>query len=112
MQLRFHARGTGKRSITGEIRIIGQAARYIGRKHVVVDGVASQPATEEPHECDSETADGRRCKKLCRQGELWAADEATAAACGVEFVALDHSDGAWVPASPKPKRASYQTTKD
>lgn len=112
MQLRFHARGTGLVSLPGENRIVGQLPRYIGRTLKLIDGAAAWPANAEPHECDSSSPTAARLAKRCRAGELWAADEATAAACGVEFVALDHSDGAWIPAASKPKRASYQTTKD
>lgn len=112
MQLRFHARGTGLVSLPGENRIVGQLPRYIGRSLKMIDGATAWPANADAHECDSASDHGARLMKRCRRGELWAADEATATACGVEFVALEHSDGAWIPAASKPKRASYQTTKD
>lgn len=137
MQLRFYARGTGLVSLPGETRIVGQHPRYVGRALKLIDGAAAWPATFEPHVVGSderapirdrnggEWAGGAgsaaaRLIKRCRAGELWPADAATAAACGVDFTALEFADGEWRPAAArgaeaeatKPKRASYQTTKD
>jgi hypothetical protein len=36
-----------------------------------------------------------KCAKACRKGALWAADKETAAACGVQFVEVEHADGVW-----------------
>lgn len=112
MQLRFYARGTGLVSLPGETRIVGQHPRYVGRALKIIDGAAAWPASEAAHECDSASAHGARLLKRCRAGELWPADEATAAACGVDFTALEFADGEWRPAQPKPARAFTKTTKD
>lgn len=114
MQLRFYARGTALVSLPGERRVVGQHPRYVGRTLKIVDGAATWPANEEPVECASEQA--ARLVRRCAAGDLWPADEITAARCGVSFVPIEFADGAWAPAAPKPSTAparGYQTkTKD
>jgi hypothetical protein len=77
----------------------GQAPRYVGRKHDPA-GPTPFPAVEQPFCCESDSDAGRRLMKLAkRDGSLYAADEATAKVCGIEFVRIEFKDGAWVEAS-------------
>lgn len=105
MQLRFCARGTALVSLPGERRVVGQHPRYVGRTLTIVDGAATWPANDQPHECDSASQHGARLTKRCTAGDLWPADEQTASHCGVAFVAIDHVGGAWLPAA-APKSAA------
>jgi hypothetical protein len=84
----------------------GQAPRYVGRKHDP-SGPTPFPAIEQVFSCASDSDAGRRLMKIAkRDGSLYAADEATAKACGIEFVRIEFKDGAWVEASkPAPKSA-------
>jgi hypothetical protein len=72
---------------------------------------AHYTANSDPYVVDSNSPNGQRLAKRCRRRELWAADEATAKACGVDFVQLEMRDGGWCekPASvekPEKKKAS------
>lgn len=82
----------------------GHAAGYVGRSLVPAKkdsaGRTVEPAryvaNETPYEVFSASKSGHRLAKLCRRGELWAADAATAAFCGVSFVPLKKNDeGEW-----------------
>ena len=107
-KLRFFARNDadGPRLVTvpGSRPMRGQAAQYVGRKFIPGDaakGVPAQfPATEAPHEADADSDEGRRLVKVTREdAALWPADKETAAACGVEFAAVEVKDGIAVPAT-------------
>ena len=107
MQLKFYARGDLLVTLPGFAPIGGQPLLRVGRDFVrgvyVQDDPtkstpASYPATKEPFTVDSDSAPGRRLKKLIARDEsLWAADKETAAECGVPFVELEFKDGSWVP---------------
>ena len=102
MQLKFYARGDLLVTLPGFPPIGGQQLFRVGREFVRGDadkGIpASHPATKEPFLVDSDSAPGRRLKKLIARDEsLWAADPATAAECGVPFVELEFKDGSWNP---------------
>lgn len=133
MKLRFYAKGDLLVSVPGQTILrrnadtgaAGSPVKYVGRVHVpaklrkgpgdsvIVDEPASNPARSEAYECDSDTERGRRLMKLTRRdGSLWPADEATAAACGVPFVATEFSDGEHVAKSSlKPASAPQKTGK-
>lgn len=82
----------------------GQLSRYVGRtfKPVAKAGVAgAYAADDEPVEVDPDSADAAHLIRQARKSDpgVWPADEATAAACGVEFVKLGRdSDGEWIAA--------------
>jgi|1185.fasta_scaffold23332_2 hypothetical protein len=94
---------------------IGQLSRFVGRTLATSDrkGVAGAYAADaEPVEVPTDGPDAAHLIRQTQKGGLWAADAATAAACGVEFVALEKdADGEWMPApksapapeKPKPK---------
>lgn len=81
------------------IQFTGQAAPYVGRsRHMLPGGSWGYPADRVPYEVDEDSKDAARLKTLVRRDEcLWPFDEATAAACGVKFVAVEWVDGEWVP---------------
>lgn len=89
----------------------GAPAGYVGRTLVraVKEGErvikpAYYKANSEPYEVFAGTHSGRRLAKLCLRGELWAADESTAAFCGVSFQrVVQGKDGEWAPAPRKKK---------
>jgi hypothetical protein len=61
----------------------GAPERYVGRRFDAA--LRGYPATEQPHEFDSESTQGQRLIRLVtRDGCLWPADEATAKACGMK----------------------------
>ena len=96
MQLKFFARGDLLVTLPGFAPVVGQPLLRVGRDWSSREAVP--PATKEPFSCDSESAPGRRLKKLIARDEsLWAADKETAAECGVPFVDLEFKDGSWVP---------------
>lgn len=96
MQLKFHARGDLLVTVPGFAPVVGQPLPRVGRDWASREAIP--PATKEPFVVDSDTAEGRRLKKLIqRDGSLWAADKATADECGVTFVELELKDGAWTP---------------
>lgn len=95
----------------------GQAPQYVGRKFIPGDGKttgAQHPAVESAYETESETDEGRRLIQLTsRDAALWPADKETAAACGVEFVAVEVKDGVAVRASaPTPRASASRAQKD
>jgi len=89
-------------------RTYGQIARYVGRsfKAAAAPGQAGAfIASAEPVEVPEDSSDAVHLIRQAQKGGLWAADEATAAACGVEFVRLERgADGEWSPAA-SPARA-------
>lgn len=112
MQLRFYARADLLVSVPGARPMQGESPRYVGRTRIPGEpnkGGASYPAQRDAFECDSDSDAGRRLAKLIRRdSSLWAADEATARECGVEFVRVefDTEQSAWLPAKPAaPARA-------
>lgn len=116
MKLRFHSRAGHKVAWPGA-NFSGQPPRYIGRSWLAGDGkttAAVHPATKDPDVVDTETTESRDVEHImrqCRKGGLWAADEATAAACGVEFVKVTQdADGEWFVGS-APKRSSAAAEK-
>lgn len=116
MKLKFLARRDHKVAWPGA-NFPGQPPRYIGRTFQVGDGkstAAVHPASKEPDVVDTETTESRDVEHItrqCRKGGIWAADEATAAACGVEFVKVSQdADGEWIAgpakAQPAPKKTA------
>lgn len=112
-KLRFFARDDLLVTVPGSRPMMGQAPQYVGRSFVPGNGAdkgAQHPATEGPYECASDSDEGRRLALLVRRdAALWPADAETAAACGVEFVAVAVKDGIAAPApkaSPAPQRPS------
>jgi hypothetical protein len=106
MQLKFYAREDALVRRASIAPRIGEAARYYGR--TFDPGMRAYVADKEPFVVDSDNVHGEKCRKQCQKGALWPADEATAAAVGVEFVETMWDDGAVV-AKPKikPKPAIF-----
>lgn len=85
-KLRFRARGTAL--VQNLQKLEANIKSFIGRKFVEVSpGTHGFVPTGEAEE----VAYYAEYVKACKDGDLWAADEETAAACGVE---LDESFGA------------------
>lgn len=100
MLLKFHAKADALQRVPSFVPAVGQQDRYVGRFHDAARP-GSFPASDEPFVCDSESADGQRLKHLIfRDGDLWAADQATADFCQVPFVAIELTDGEWVAKPP------------
>lgn len=88
---------------------VGQQARYIGRAFDAK--VGGWPATKEPEVIDTDKARRELVTKIGKRAksrDLLPADEATAAALGVEYVPLRWEAGVWVetPKDQHKKRAS------
>lgn len=104
MRLSFYARESALAYIPGAVKRTGQAPPYVGRELVRggKDRPAAYPATEAPHVVnidERKMVDQQalcRWQKLARDGAVWCADPATAAACGVEFVPVSFRDGVWI----------------
>ena len=83
----------------------GQLSRFAGRSFVPSGkpGFAgAYVADAEPIEVDPDGDDAAHFIRQARKGDpgLWPADAATAAACGVEFVAVSRdANGEWKPAA-------------
>ncbi len=92
MKLRFLARAEFTVRELGVHRYYGRAFDAASREYAI---------TREGCEFESGTPDADKCAKSCRKGELFAADEVTARAVGVDFVATEFKDGAHVVAAPK-----------
>lgn len=104
MLLKFHTK-PGLSTPWPNSHVGGQARRLIGRTYDAA--TRTYPARSEPDQIDSEDADASHMARKCTRGELYAADEATAKFCGVEFVQLERgADGEWFPASKKKPAAS------
>ena len=102
--LKFHPRAGQLVNLPGAGRTVGQHARYLGRTYDAK--LRTYKADAKPFQCDAASKAGRRLAKRLRRGEgVWAADEATAKACGARFVKIKQDgDGEWVSAEPKPKK--------
>jgi len=88
--------------------VVGQLPRYVGREFAppTPGNLGSFPATKEPYECDSDSAEGRRLAHICKRDEdLFPADDETAAFCGVKRVPIEFKDGQWVEISAPAKSA-------
>ena len=105
MILRLIAAADALANIPGAPYAVGQATRYLNRKFIPADKAtgtpSSNPAEETPHEVTLDTskqADANRLaryQKMAARGDIWPADAATAAECGVEFVPATFKDGRW-----------------
>lgn len=79
-KLRFRARGEAL--VQNFVRMEAGIKSFIGRKYVEVKpGVWGFAPTG----ADEEVSYRAEYVKACKDGDLWPADEQTAAACGVEF---------------------------
>jgi hypothetical protein len=103
MKLKFLAREDLLVREAGIGPVIGEAARYYGR--TFDPATRGYAASKEPFEVESDSEDGVKCAKQCRKGALFAFDDQTAAAVGVDFIEHEFSGGAHVvkpkPAEPK-----------
>ncbi len=80
--LRFFARGTACMPDPHGAEMTPQRRRCVGRAYVEVkEGVFAWAPTGKPEELPFH----HDLVKACRDGDLWAADQATADACGVKF---------------------------
>lgn len=107
-KLKFVPRANLLVRVPGAMQFIGQAAPYVGRsKRQMSDGSWGYPADNRPYEVP---ADSKECRRLFamvnREQALWPFDEATAAACGTKFVAVEWLDGEWVPVEKPAKKKS------
>lgn len=93
--LKFHAKPGGCTPWPNS-HVGGQTRRFIGRTYVAE--TRQYPASSEPDQVTESDADAPHMMRKCTRGEIWAADEATAKACGVDFVPLERgADGEWFP---------------
>lgn len=98
MLLRFYARPDNVVYPPGP-KLKGRINHYVGRTFDPQS--RAHKANDKPAEFDSQTPAGELMRqRVRREHSLWAADEATAAACGVPFVpvAQDEESGEWLPA--------------
>ena len=104
MKLRFYARDDQLEPYPFLAPSIGQPRRYVGRKFLpavinkgeVVEP-ANNPAVKDAAEFDSNSQEGKRLAEVVRRDHsLWAADEGTAAFCGVPFVRVRFDEGVWI----------------
>src|SRR5882672_5456916 len=107
MIYRFYAKADELANVPDAPVALGQPIARIGRTFVMPkdgENFASMPATQEPHEVDDKLKDAKTVEAYrdhARRGHVFCADEATARACGVDFVPVEFADGAWMPkASP------------
>lgn len=100
MKLRFLARGDLL------VRELG-VHRYYGRTFDAA--LRGWPATKEGCEFEHDSPDGLKCAKVCRKGDLFAANAETASAVGVALIQTEFKDGVHVAAAPK---KSAQATKE
>jgi hypothetical protein len=96
-KLRFRARGE---SLVQNLEKLDAGIKsFIGRKFLQVE----DRWAFSPTEADEEVAYRAEYVRACKDGDLWAADADTAAACGVRF---DSNFGAAPPkSSPKSEKA-------
>jgi len=102
-RLRFYARDAQLVAVPNQIPLVGTARQYVGRdfRPAANGKPAGYPATKEPQAFNSDTPAGQllidEVRRSRRQGSqsLWCADEATAAACEVPFVAVAFEGGQW-----------------
>jgi hypothetical protein len=96
--LRFRARGEAL--VTHFERLDANIKSFVGRKFVRLGGPIPGPDDRfafKPTGEVEEVLDRAEYRKACSDGDLWAADQETADACGVRF---DPSFGAPPPAAP------------
>lgn len=115
MQLKFYARRDALVNVRpGDTTFhIGQRIPRINREYD--PETRTYPAQPEPFVCDSESPVGQNALHAMRVGikdpPLWPADEATAAACGVPFIAVRLVDGEWIADDSKAQPAPKPKTK-
>lgn len=102
MMLKFVAARDTLVPVPGAAQVAGQPPRYINR--MLVD--AGFPAHDKPFAIDAADKAARRLVAKCQTGDLFAADEATARECGVQFMERELVGGEWTqkPASAAAKR--------
>lgn len=106
MTLRFYARHDHRVLYPGLKTGAGQPPMYLGRDFVrSADGKPSMaPATERPIECEPGSEVANRIIRLMTidavDAPFFCADEATANATGLPYVAVDFNDGVWSELSP------------
>lgn len=97
-QLRFYAKADLLVSYPQTMLMRGNPAKYVGREYSDRTYVASKyPACFDPG-----TKEAERVLKILRTESptpLWAADIATAKACGIPFIMIDFKDGEWLPSN-------------
>ncbi len=110
MQLKFYARPLHTQPWP-DSHHYGQPRRYIGWQWLAPDAEKGLSARYEPKKdgdvVDTDTtpsAHVEHIKKCCREGAFYAADEATATACGVPFEKLSFSPAGFVPQPAKPSK--------
>ena len=109
MKLKFLSRDGHATPFPG-VYGIGQPSTRVARTFVAAaEGKpARYVANKEPLEIDSDAPEATYLVRKCSKGELWAADAATAAMCGVELRQLQQdADGEWTVApakTPKPNK--------
>lgn len=85
-KLRFRARGDAL--VQNFARLEAGIKSFVGRKYVCVNGDPSKEDAQwgfKPTGEDEEVAYAAEYVRACKEEALWAADEATAKACGVKF---------------------------
>ncbi len=100
MILRFFAREDILATVPDAPIALGQHIPRVGR--TFVNG--TMPATKEPHDVDTDKVSMQvveAYKRMARFEDIWCADEATAAMCGVQVLNLIFKDGAYVRAPEK-----------
>jgi hypothetical protein len=100
MQLRFFARPGHVLRLPGP-KPQGQFVPAVGRsKRVAAHGI-ELPAQVNPTECDLSSDRGKLVARRCRQTPLdppvWAADQETARALGIQHVEVEYVDGEFHP---------------
>lgn len=93
--LRFYAKDNLVVSFPGSKDVPGNPARYVGRAYVNND----YPATQLGDSFKEGSPEFLRIKKVINSSPqpLYPADQASADACGVPFVAVEFKSGKWVP---------------
>jgi hypothetical protein len=112
MMLKFHAKA-GDCCPWPNSHHYGQVRRYVGRQYTAPNEAkgtgATWPAKAEPDEVDAASPHAEHLIRYCAKGNIWPADEATAAACGVAFTKLERGkDGEWLSAAPKTAKPSKE----
>lgn len=110
--LKFHAKPGGMTAWPNS-HFGGQSRRYVGREFKRLDDkTVAYPAKVEPDQVADNDADAQHLIRKVVRGELYAADQHTADACGVAFMPLESDqDGEWFPKAskktdPRPAAAS------
>ncbi len=114
MKLKFHSRDGRTQPVPGTAAR-GQPREIVGRRLTVEGKSMRHVATAEPFECDADSALGAALKRAAMRGDIWCADAATAAFCGIEFQRLERdADGEWIAAkapAPAPTKPSKSEPK-